>query len=188
MFMFDIETLGTESTAVILSAAVIHFEVGKSYEYDDLINNACFVKLAVDAQIKQYSRTMDMGTLEWWEGQHTYVKNTSLNRSKDDLFANDAINEIRKYIAKYPEPDQTIWARGSLDQMCFDSLTMAVDNERLFPYNNWRDVRTAIDLLKDTAKSGYCQIEHPTFQKHNVIKHHPVHDCAYDIMMMLYGV
>ena len=35
MFCFDIETLSTESTAVVLSAAIIHFnpEVEFNYEY-----------------------------------------------------------------------------------------------------------------------------------------------------------
>ena len=188
MFMFDIETLGTESTAVVLSAAIIHFEVGTTYEYDDLISNALFVKLDASAQVNEYGRTMDLETCEWWKTQHAYARQISLKPSTEDLHPTDAIQRIREYVAKYPDPEQTIWARGSLDQMCFDSLTLCVDKERIFRYNNWRDVRTAIDLLKDTAKNGYCTIDHPTFQTHNVIKHHPTHDCAYDIMMMLYGV
>ena len=186
--MLDVETLGTESTSVILSVAIIHFDVGKTYDYDELLKEALFVKLDVAKQIKHYNRTMDLETGKWWEGQHQYVKDCSLKPSKDDLDPVDAMQRIREYVAKYPDQEQTIWARGSLDQMCFDSLTLALDEERIFRYNNWRDVRTAIDLLKDTAKNGYCQINHPTFQTHNVIKHHPTHDCAYDIMMMLYGV
>jgi hypothetical protein len=71
--------------------------------------------------------------------------------------------------------------------MSIDSLCKSANQDLIAPYNNWRDVRTAVDLLCSTAKSGYATVDHPTFQRHNVVKHHPTHDCALDIMMMLYG-
>lgn len=187
MYMFDIETLGTESTSAVLSASIIHFELGKEYTYEELLENACFVKLDVPTQLKNYKRIIDKGTVEWWAKQHEYVRGVSLKPSNMDLSPEEAIATIREYAAQYPEKNQTIWARGSLDQMCIDSLTRALDQDLIFPYNNWRDMRTAIDLLKDTGNNGYCTVEHPTFKSHNVVKHHPTHDCAYDIMMLIYG-
>jgi hypothetical protein len=71
--------------------------------------------------------------------------------------------------------------------MCIDSLCKAVGVDLIAPYFAWRDVRTAVDLITETGKGGYCDITHPTFKRHNVIKHHPTHDCALDIMMLLYG-
>ena len=187
MFMFDIETLGTESTSVILSAAIIHFELGKDYEYEQLLEDSLFVKFDVQEQLKQFKRVAQKDTIDWWSKQHEYVRGVSLKPTDLDMSALEAVRALREYAAQFPEKNQTIWARGSLDQMVIDSITRQLDQDLIFPYNNWRDMRTAIDLLKDTGKNGYCDIAHPTFKSHNVIKHHPTHDCAYDIMMLIYG-
>jgi hypothetical protein len=187
MFMFDIETLGVESTSVILSAALIHFEIGKDYTYEELLENSLFVKINVQQQIKELKRVAQKDTIDWWAKQHEHVRNVSLKPLPLDISPLEAVRSLHEYASQFPEKDQTVWARGSLDQMCIDSLSRQVDQELIFPYNNWRDMRTAIDLLKDTGKNGYCDIIHPTFKSHNVIKHHPVHDCALDIMMLIYG-
>ena len=39
IFIFDVETLGVESNAVILSAALIHFDVEKRPTYQDLLDD-----------------------------------------------------------------------------------------------------------------------------------------------------
>jgi hypothetical protein len=88
---------------------------------------------------------------------------------------------------QFPNSDkQTMWARGSLDQMAIDSLAVKFGLEELTGYAQWRDVRTAIDILYGTT-NGYVEVVHPLFQRHQVIKHHPVHDCALDAMQLLYG-
>ena len=55
MFIFDVETLGVESNAVVLSAALIQFDVDKRPTYQDLLDNACFVKLNSKDQIARKS-------------------------------------------------------------------------------------------------------------------------------------
>jgi len=35
--------------------------------------------------------------------------------------------------------------------------------------------------------NGYVDVDHPLFKRHEVIKHHPVHDCALDAMQLMYG-
>lgn len=187
MFMFDVETLDTESTAVVLSASIIHFDITEKFSYEDLLERACFVKFDSKEQIQHLKRTFNNRTLEWWNTQHDFAKTISLKPTDEDLTAVDGINKIKAYMAQFPEPEQTIWARGSLDQMVIDSLCYATEQEPIASYAVWRDVRTAVDLLAETAKSGYCTVDHPTFQRHNVIKHHPTHDCALDIMMLVYG-
>ena len=186
MFMFDIETLDAESTAVVLSASIIHFKLDGYYNYEDLLSNALFVKFDAKEQIAM-KRSIDKSTVDWWGNQHEYVRGVSLTPKNDDLTSIDGINKIKEYIAKYPEKDQTFWSRGSLDQMCIDSLCKWNKQDLIAPYFVWRDVRTAVDLLCETGKGGYADIVHPTFQRHNVIKHHPTHDCALDIMMLIYG-
>jgi hypothetical protein len=99
MFMFDIETLGSESTSVVLSASIIHFDE-PTCTYEDLLENACFVKFDVEEQIK-LKRVAETGTLDWWKQQHEYVRRISLTPNSHDLAAVDAINILKEYIAEH---------------------------------------------------------------------------------------
>lgn len=187
IFIFDVETLGVESNAVILSAALLHFDPEKRPTYQNLLDNACFVKLNAKDQAKRLGRTVDVGTLEWWANQHEYVRSVSFDSQPTDLYAEDAIKELHNYMNKIINANgQTMWARGSLDQMVIDSLAKKLDMQPLSGYAQWRDVRTAVDLLYGST-NGYVEIEHPLFNRASVIKHHPIHDAAYDVMMLLYG-
>lgn len=187
MFMFDIETLGVESDSVVLSAALVHFTPGKNESYQNLLDNACYVKFKAKEQVEVLKRSIDVGTLEWWKNQHHYVRSLALDPSAEDLSASDAFIVLHNYMNKYDiNREQTMWARGSLDQLAIDSLARKVDSQVLTSYNRWRDVRTAIDIMYGTT-NGYTDVVYPDFQRAAVIKHHPVHDCALDAMMLMYG-
>lgn len=186
MFIFDIETLGVESTCVVLSAAMIYFDPVTKPTYQDLLENTCFVKFNAKEQLHA-GRTITKSTLDWWKTQHEYTRKISFDPSADDMTVKDGIEKLYYFMNKFENPrKQTMWARGSLDQMAIDSLTRKFDMESITEYYVWRDVRTAVDLLCNTAQ-GYTEIDHPSFKRHEVIKHHPVHDCAYDAMMLMYG-
>lgn len=189
MYCLDIETLGVESSSVILSAAIIYWSPDEDFDYAELLKRGLYVKFSADAQIKM-GRTVDKGTVEWWSKQGEYQRKLALSRGPDDLSPEDGIAKLRAYYKDVAQADKNkiIWTRGSLDQVCIDSLSRQLKVEDVAPYNVYRDVRTSIDLLCDSAKSGYCEVDHPTFSQFDVIKHHPLHDCAYDIMMLRYGV
>jgi hypothetical protein len=186
MFVFDVETLGVESNAVILSAALVHFDPEQKPSYQDMLDDACFVKFNAKEQI-DIGRTVSKSTLGWWKEQHEYVKKVSLDPSRDDMMAENAIKVLYDYMAKFPNASkQTMWARGSLDQLVIDSLCVKLGMQEITGYNMWRDVRTAVDIMYGTS-NGYVEVDHPTFKRHDVIKHHPVHDCALDAMQLMYG-
>ena len=186
MFIFDVETLGVESNAVVLSAALVHFDPERRPTYQDLLDNACFVKFNAKEQM-DVGRTVSKSTLDWWKEQHDYVKQVSLNPSREDMTVENGMKLIYDYMAKFPNADkQTMWARGSLDQLVIDSLAVKFGLQEITRYNMWRDVRTAVDCLYGTSE-GYVDIVHPLFKRHEVIKHHPVHDCALDAMQLMYG-
>ena len=187
MFMFDIETLGVESTSVILSLGIVHFDKGVDH-YSDLIENGLFIKFNANEQVKQYGRTIDKDTITWWSKQNDYARSTNFIPHESDLTVMDGLGILKEYIAKHrTDENEVFWARGSLDQVCIDSLCKAAKQDLITFYNNWRDVRTAIDFISEKPKNGYCQVAHPTFNRDDVCKHHPVHDCALDVMMLLYG-
>lgn len=187
MFVLDIESLGIESNCAVLSVALIYFDPEKQPTYKDLLDEACFVKLNAKDQVDRLDRTINKETLEWWKNIHPYIRQVSFDPQSTDLLAEDGIAILKQYMAKYPGAEkQTMWTRGSLDQMAMDSLCVKLDIKPLTGYNMYRDVRTAVDCLTGST-NGYCNVEHPTFQRAEVIKHHPVHDCAYDAMMLMYG-
>jgi hypothetical protein len=187
MFCLDVETLSKSSEAVILSVAVIHFEAGKKYDYDDLISSAFFTKFDVQDQIKRLHRKTEKSTMEWWSKQCEYVRKRSFVPSDEDVKVEDGYEAMREWVKSFTPEQQKEWVfvRGSLDQLVLDSLEMQMDVKPVFPYSQYRDVRTAIDFLYET-KNGYVEV--PGFDsKAKVYKHCPINDCAFDIMQLLYG-
>lgn len=192
MFIFDIETLGTESDSVILSAAIIHFDSGEDCEFSVLKENACFVKFNVLEQVQVYSRKIERSTVDWWNKQCENVRRKSFYPSKDDLSLAEGYSRIQAYVESMNDSDCWIWARGNMDQVCFSSIekNLNVDNS-LLPHYRWRDIRTAIDFLYNT-KNGYVKVETPPWMKEfnpdiHITKHDPVDDCLFDIMQLKYG-
>lgn len=187
MFIFDVETLGTDSNAVILSMACVKVDLENKPKYQEMIDSAFFVKLDAKDQMSRLHRTTSRSTMEWWAKQCDLVKKKSFVPSPDDVKAEDAIELFRDWIKeKDTNPQDWIFARGNLDQIVLDAMTVSIGAEPIFFFNRWRDVRTAVDFLTGTV-NGYCKV--PDFDPQAYVrKHDPVHDCAYDGMMLLYGV
>lgn len=185
MFMFDIETLGIESNSVILSFSCIYFDAEKNPTYDELLDSAYFVKLDVTDQMARLGRTSSKSTMEWWAKQSPLTREVSFTPSSTDVKAEDAIEEFRKWTTQFPNHQSAVvWARGNLDQMAMGSLETVCGVKPVFHFGRWRDVRTAVDLLTG-SNNGYSNIKN--FDETKVVKHDPRHDCAYDIMMLLYA-
>lgn len=186
MYIFDVETLGIESTSVILSMACIYFNPEEKPTYQQLVDSAFFVKLNAKDQIDRLNRSVSKSTLEWWKTQPASVKDLSLTpNSLQDVTAEFGIAQLRVWATQFADyKSSTVWARGNLDQMVLGSLEEKLKLDPVFHFGRWRDVRTAVDLLSGSS-NGYCKI--PDFDSTQVIKHNPIHDCAYDAMMLMYG-
>ena len=186
MYVFDIETLGVESTAVVLSFACTHFNPEDKPSPKQLLENTFFAKLNVNDQVKRLNRTMDKGTLEWWGKQCDNVKTKSFKPDATDYIVEDSLDKFQEWLKKYPKKEW-VFARGNLDQCVFNSLEMACKRDVIFPHYLWRDMRTAVDLLYLT-KNGYCKVDYPGFDaEKDITKHNPVDDCILDAMMLMYG-
>jgi len=187
MFMFDVETLDTESTTVILSAALCYFDVTKKPSFEQLVEDSVFVKFNVNEQRDGMNRTMSKDTLQWWSEQSDHARKKSFTPSEEDVPARLGIEILHRYVEQHdPKQQCQFWARGSLDQMCIDSLARSLGMDVIAPYWAWRDVRTAVDCLCGTS-NGYADVDFEGFNRYNVVKHDPVHDCALDAMMLMYG-
>lgn len=189
MFMFDVETLGKESTSVILSMACIHFDPDSKPTSQELRDNTFFCKFDAEDQMKRLKRTVGKSTMEWWAKQceHVKVKSFKPNPAIDERFE-DGYERMRRWAASKNEPDSYVWARGNLDQLVLDSMEEQLEIEPIFPFKRWRDVRTAVDFLTGTT-NGYCKVNYPGFDPYlHITKHNPIDDCVLDVMQLIYGV
>ena len=185
MYILDIETLDTESTAIVLSSAILYFDTENKFSFEEYLEKTCFVKFDVKEQ-KAIGRSVSADTVDWWKKQSKDVQQISLLPSENDISVEMGIKKLQQYIRdNSKEKEELVWIRGSLDQCCMDSLCRSVNMERLFPYWAYRDVRTFIDFTKETSKKGYCKI--PNFDFSKVKKHDPIHDVCLDALMILEG-
>jgi hypothetical protein len=192
-YAIDTETLGTTSTSVILSIALVPFDIAASawdpvVLYRELLYNPRMWKLSVEDQVNNYQRTMDKDTLEWWSKQNNYTRNISFVPDPSaDLTLEQTMDSINQYL--FVEREETaeeliFWQRGTLDQVVLDGAARALGRDTVVPYSSWRDFRTAIECLYDDAKYGYRDV--PGFDsKSYVYKHDPRHDCCFDILQMI---
>ena len=185
MFVFDVETLGKDSSSVMLHQVRIYFNPEEKKSYQELIDSAFFVKLDAEDQMKRLKRTSKRSTIEWWAKQCDNARNKSFRPSVIDVTAEEAVESLRTWSTQIPNHDKCIvWARGNLDQLVLDSLEEQLEVKPVFYYSRWRDVRTAIDFIIGSP-SGYAKVDYPGFDPAlHVTKHNPVDDCAYDAMQL----
>jgi hypothetical protein len=190
MFALDIETLAVESTSVILSVGMTYVSNTEPKSYQDILDNSIFVKLKAKEQIAN-NRFVDNSTVDWWSKQCDFAKERNFYPKKTDFSVDEGIAVLQKWVNERAKKDDICWIRGSLDQMCLDSLFRSVDAEPLFKYNMYRDVRTAIDIMyPNTSKNGYVDVDPELclgFDRDQVLKHSPEHDTSYDLAMILFG-
>jgi hypothetical protein len=190
-FFLDIETLSTESTAVILSVGMCYARMDSTYS--NLQKDSIFIKLNAKEQLEKYKRVTSKDTLDWWDKQPIEAKRISLFPSETDVSTIDGINSIKHWMKQYPNYKQEyVWTRGSLDQMAFDSLCKSAGQEVISPYWNYRDIRTLLDCIKTTTERGYCKIEYPhndglNYDELFKLKHDPVVDVRLDALQLIYG-
>ena len=164
MFCFDIETLGVESNSVILSMACVHFDPANKTNHKQLRENAFFAKFDVNDQVHRLGRKIDRETVNWWKKQCKNARIASFEPDPmRDVTYELGYHRMLDWVKKFYEKDSWVWARGSLDQVVFDSITKQCGLEPVFPFNQWRDVRTAVDFLYNT-KNGYCRVEVPPWE------------------------
>lgn len=185
--VYDIETLSLRENAVILSIGIVPVDFSKDFDYQDLIDNAFFVKLDARDQIERLGREKDEDTVNWWRQQDKETIRSQVKPQEDDVPLEAALNMAGEYmltVEGYNRKSSWVWTRGAMDAMVTEHACHQVGRAPLFPFWVVRDVRTAVDIIAGTDR-GYCKVD---AAMPDVQKHHPVHDCAYDAMMIKYPV
>ena len=191
-FFLDIETISTKSSAAVLSVGIVYADASlETTTYRDLVNNGIYVKFDVKDQVERLGRHVEKRTVDWWMKQAPDVRDMAMKPSPKDLKVEIGLSVLSTWInEKRQGKNEQCWIRGFMDSTTLEDLTTQLDLPSLFPYNSYRDVRTAIDLMYPHTTSGYVDVDPARcigFDVSNVIKHHPVHDSAYDAAMLIYG-
>lgn len=190
----DFESMGYPPEGAIINLAAIAF-LNDPYNpphFLDLVESAFFVKFDIKAQKGQ--RVFDAGVIDFWKEKASPEARLQLKPSPDDILVNDGLDKFLDY-CKMSGIDQRwsqLWTRGN----AFD-LPLLVDMIRrryrtretfdLEPVRFWniRDTRTAIESTLLTR--GMCSCPLPKGVLDGFIHHNAVHDCAKDIMMLIYA-
>jgi hypothetical protein len=187
-FCYDVETQSVREKAVVLSFAITYFDPNDlDMTIESLLEDTLFVKFDAKEQIKEMKRHVSSEVIDWWKKQCDIVRDVSFKPKETDVKALDGVNIIKEFVKrKAKNKEELVFTRGSLDQFVTDNLCGDLGVPMIFNYASYLDVRTALYCTKDTCVRGYCDI--PGFDKNRIMKHNPVDDVIYDILMLVKGV
>jgi len=129
-YFLKLETLGFESTSVILSCSVLKFSFEEILNYNDLYNKALFVKFSVKDQVKKYKREISRDTAKWWESTPVSVRNMNFVVKDTDLTVIDGLERIKRYVK---EPGNVFTLNGEVNVI--NSLARRAEMSPIF-YND----------------------------------------------------
>jgi hypothetical protein len=169
--MLDIETLGTQPGAVIISVAAVEFdlETGKT-------GREFFWKIDLVDSMK-HGFIIDPNTLLWWMSQDPKVFKQNItpdgNTQPVNLVVNDMINVLKYSLDKNIQ----IWGNSNrFDLGILLPYIKTVTVEPVWKYSKERDVRT-LAALKPEIK-GECVAK---AKKDGLDLHNPIVDCKLQI-------
>lgn len=183
--IYDFETLSQNAiNGVVINMAALQFEQERftSYEpytFEELVEEAQFVKFDVQEQVEKYGRKIEKGTLDWWKKQskeaQKQLKPSELDESINMLY------DFMVYDMKYEFAD-AVWTRGnSFDPVLLDSILIATNKPK---FKNWwaiRDTRSFLDglLFGSNIKNNFMPEGIG-----EVVLHDPRYDIALDVYRM----
>ena len=171
--MLDLETLGTDSNAVIISISAIVFDLktGKT---------GAAIEIGVDVLEQMLNGgIVDNDTISWWANQNKETKG-SLYRL-GSISVKRALSMLNKFITEHAACDFNtckLWGNGSVfDNVILRNLYKRTDIQFVLPYWCDMDVRTLVCLTNTNTRDF----------KFVGIKHNGIDDCKHQINYCSYG-
>ncbi len=181
--MFDLETLDTEPSAVVLSVGAVIWETGQMPDDGPLqwqvrkMDGQFMRTLNIQSQVER-GRTMSERTLLWWMQQDA--------DAQAEAFASvrTPIHQVMQQFDDFAQFGKDLgvnayWASPStFDFPIWESLSKMAGIEEPWHYRQVRDVRTVV------AEASYSANSHkPTVPIHGKA-HQPVTDCMWQIDLL----
>ncbi len=178
--MFDLETLDTKPSAVVLSVGAVVWETLYS-ETDGLIWEPVerFMRvLDIQEQVDR-QRTVSQSTLLWWQRQDRAAQEEAFHPVR--MPVEDVLNAFRDFSDQYGQrgsPLNAFWASPvAFDLPIWEDLAMTFSNHVPWNYNQRYDVRTVVREANLSAK------DHKD-SKLAGTPHTPVYDCEWQISLL----
>lgn len=195
-FVFDFETMAQDPDAVVLSCALTFFD-NEMKSFQEYVDQTYYWKFDIEHQIKDYKRSINQQTLDWWDKQDSDVKKSQFEPTDQDVSLVDFIVQMKQAMTDNGVNNKSLgYVRGqSFD---FPILTHIVKqvmgeidsfkiNPAFYPIPFWqqRDIRSYIAGLLMSPESTKCPVTKGVldgFEHHN-----PIHDNARAILMIQYA-
>jgi hypothetical protein len=169
-FMLDLETMGIQKNAAILSIAAVPFDQNK----DPDLQNIFYEKIDPECYSKYQGKfSLDISTIKWWMQQIKEVR-------EEAWMGTESIQEVLWKFKQwnktmYPNPkDVRVWSHGKdFDVVLMEHAFNTVGIDVPWKFWNTMDTRTAYFLAEREIRPEFEGIEYP--------KHHPVGDCLAQI-------
>jgi 3' exoribonuclease, RNase T-like len=135
--MFDLETLDTKPSAIVLSLGAVRFDPRDF----DIRDEKLLLKIEVDRQF-DLGRTMSDDTIDWWSQQSPEIIEEAF--SPDRVSFHDAIDQFHKFVWN----SDLVWSQGSFDVNIMEDIYRTL--KRTPPWQYWqiRDSRTLFDFIE----------------------------------------
>lgn len=177
--MIDIETLGKKPDTVVLSIGCVPFTLENHTYFSELVKQGIHIKFDAKEQIKNYHRTVNKDTTDWWKKQSEKSRSITLEPSKNDCDITTGLYNLNKFIETidYSFKNSYVFSRRS--HFDFSILNNIYESAYLStPWNDWmiRDSVTFIDIFAGT-NTGKYDLKLGEKDK-GFIPHYALHDAA----------
>lgn len=187
----DLETLGTDPDAVILSVGLVRVMFDdEHYRYfipeisdrvldtaqwsmyhpvhQDLMYRTC----NMDGQIVS-GRTVDINTHQWWSNQASVPRQVLTDAILTTTPPVDLSMSLRSFIC----PDDCVWGKGpTFDNAILRHYIKQMDSASLWKFRNDRCLRTIDDFLRGD-----------TLPFNNAVPHHAFYDAYYEAQRLVFA-
>lgn len=136
--MFDLETLDTKPSAVILSLGAVKFD--PMYPVPESAPRLS-LRFEIDAQ-SQLGRTISDDTINWWAKQSAEAQEAAFSEANRTPL-DQAIDEFHKFVWN----SDLVWSQGSFDVNIIEDLYRSI--KRPLPWQYWQicDSRTLFNFI-----------------------------------------
>lgn len=194
-FIIDFETLGNLPDGALIDCAVVPFV--DDYEnvptFKELVASGKKVKFDLTEQKRKKSRFFDLPVIQWWKKQDEAAK-VNLKSSTEDVSLAEGLKQIHDHLiaAGVKQTKSFGWSRGTaFDFSMYVTWIRNVTGNRetfddeIVRFWSQRDVRTAIEANLGTRWMTECPLPMGTLD--GFVAHDSIHDCAKDVLMLLYS-
>lgn len=137
--MFDLETLDTKPSAVILSLGAVKFDPRQQ----GIDPNAERLSIRIDIDTQSLmGRTISESTLEWWGKQSKEAQDAAFSEEGRVPLA-ETVEQFHKFVWN----SERIWSQGSFDVNIMEHLYTSLNKPYAWQYWQVRDSRTLFDFV-----------------------------------------